>query len=112
MKFKNTRFNRIYISGKVSGTDDYIERFAKAEASLKRLFPEAEVFNPVKEIIVSGTDLNDWKSCMVFCLAHENFCDAIYLMDGWKDSNGAQKEYEFAKNHGFKILEEVQGNEI
>lgn len=100
-------FKKIYVSGKVSGTDDYIERFDKAETELKKKFPDAEVFNPVREILVSGTNLNDWKSCMIFCLAHEAFCDAIFLIDGWEESEGAKREYQYAVNNKFTIMSEI-----
>lgn len=100
------KFKKIYISGAISGTDDYIERFDKAETNLKRAFPNAEIFNPSREILTSGTNLNDWNSCMVFCLAHEAFCDAIYFMDGWEKSKGCQIEYEFAKKHMLPIIGE------
>ena len=38
----------IYLSGPITGTSDYIQRFADAVFQATELFPEAEILNPVE----------------------------------------------------------------
>lgn len=97
---------RIYLSGKITGTDDYIERFEEAEREVKEKFPAAEIVNPVKEVIAKVTDASAYEKVIAFCLSLEKDCNAIYLLRGWEESNGAQIEHEFAKEH--KLIRLVQ----
>lgn len=32
-----------------------------------------------------------------------NICDAIYMLEGWENSKGANQEYGFAKGKGIEI---------
>lgn len=97
---------RIYLSGKITGTDDYIERFEEAEREIKNKFPAAEIVNPVKEVMARVTDASNYEKVIAFCLSLEKECDAIYLLRGWEQSNGAQIEHDFAKEH--KLIRLVQ----
>lgn len=94
---------KIYISGKITGTTDYMERFERAEHELTtRGF---EVVNPAKENarLPEGTP---WKIYMAESLRLLLYCDAIYLMDGWNDSRGAKIEFDTAIKCGLQILAE------
>ena len=70
---------RIYISGKVTGTTDYVERFAKAEESLKDM---GETYNPVTHTanIPAGSP---WIEYMKVALAGMFTCNTIYMLRGW-----------------------------
>lgn len=95
---------KIYLSGQVTGTIDYIERFDRTEKEVKKLYPNAEVVNPVIEVITNVTNVNDYEQVMAFCLSLENDCDAVYMLKDWKKSNGAKIEYNFAIKNNKKIL--------
>lgn len=94
---------KIYISGAITGTDDYMERFAKAE---KELTDQGySVVNPAKvnAQLPSDTDYEDYmkmSSCML------SMCKAIYLLRGFEKSCGAKRELEFAKSEDMEILYE------
>lgn len=67
---------RIYISGPITGTDDYMERFAKAEEELTAA--GHQVYNP----------------------AHAN----SFMPEGWQQSRGAKMEHAVAAGMGYKLM--------
>lgn len=84
---------RVYISGPITGTPDFMERFAAAEEKLKK--DGYEVFNPVKlnAIMPPGATRGDY---MKLNLAMLSLCDTIYMLSGWAESRRALKEYHMA----------------
>lgn len=91
---------KIYISGKITGTTDYMERFDKAEKHLRDAG-----FIPVNPARVNGqlpTETTHFEY-MVTSLAMLALCNGIYMLDGWQDSTGASMEYGFALGTGKKI---------
>lgn len=92
---------KIYISGKITGTTDYMERFERAEHELTtRGF---EVVNPAKENahFPEGTP---WKIYMAESLRLLLYCDAIYMLEGWTQSRGATLEFRTADACGLQIF--------
>ena len=84
---------KVYISGPITGTNDYMERFADAERRLRaRGF---EVVNPAKENakFPAGTT---WETYMGESLKMLCTCDAIYMLLGWQGSRGASLEFSVA----------------
>ena len=96
-----TRAQRVYVSGAITGTTDYMERFANAEAHLQAL--GFNVVNPAKEnhSFPAGTPWTTYMRASVKLLAD---CDAIYMLDGWRGSRGAQLEHSVADSLGMVIL--------
>lgn len=94
---------RIYISGKVSGTDDYVERFRSAEMILEER--GMDVVNPVTMCSSLPTNLTH-AEYMKICLAALDCCDAIYMLTGYKSSAGAIQEIGYAKGRGLLIYGE------
>lgn len=91
---------RIYIAGKITGLNHdatYI-KFDQAETKMKAM--GFEVVNPMN-IVPAGTD---WKLAMKLCLRSLVTCDAIFLLDDWKDSEGANLELHIARKLGLKII--------
>lgn len=96
---------RIFISGPISGTDDYMERFAEAEEHLK-----AEGYLPINPTVFSQHLLNaefGWEEFMDVTMALLKQCDSIYMLDGWKNSVGACCEIRFAAEHQYTVLEQI-----
>jgi len=96
---------KIYLSGPVTGTDDYKKRFAKAEDYLRMKYPGWSAVNPVSvcDRLPKDTTYNE---CMDVCLTLVKMCDAIYMMKGWEKSNGAKAECALAIAMGLNVYEE------
>ena len=94
---------RIYISGKITGTDDYIHRFYQAEQKLINM--DCETVNPATMLSLLPTSTTH-AEYMHVSYALLDICDGIYLMDGWRDSKGAVMEYDYALEKGLMVLYE------
>ena len=96
---------KIYISGSITGTHDFMERFSIAQKKLER--DEHDVVNPalVNSNLPKSTTYSEYMD-MSICML--KMCDAIYLLDGWKSSRGANLEIIFAMLNDKKILYEVK----
>lgn len=81
----------LYISGAVTGVEDYLALFNDAE----RVLLEAgyRVCNPVR---LCHSDWK-WERCMKTVLKAMMDCDALALLDNWKQSRGANLEVYLAK---------------
>ena len=92
---------KVYISGAITGTKDYMKRFSEAEEDLTRL--GYEVINPAKAnaTLPKGTTHDEYME-MSFCML--DMCDAIYFLEGWENSLGANMEYGFARAKKLHIL--------
>lgn len=93
---------RVYISGPITGVDDYLWKFAETEKYLKH--KGYEVANPAALNSVMPGDAG-YEDYMVMCFALLYLCDAIYMMEGWQGSIGANREYGYALGKGMIILE-------
>lgn len=91
---------KVYISGKITGTSDYVKRFGKVERKLAKKF---DVVNPVTITadLPTGTT---WSTYMKKVIPFLCECDAIYMLDGWRQSRGACLERELALNLGIKVM--------
>lgn len=84
---------RIYISGAITGTDDFMERFAKAQKKL-----ENQGYTAMNPACVNFYMPNDTthEEYMKVSLCLLNMCDSIYMLKGWNKSCGANREYGYA----------------
>ena len=90
---------KIYLSGKITGDANYRQKFGSMEKELHSY--GYVVFNPA--ILPDGFEYEDYMDLDLLILSR---CDAIFLMRDWKNSPGANREYEEAKRLGLRILTE------
>ena len=92
---------KCYISGKIDGDDNYMQKFAEAEELCLKQFDV--VINPVKW----DTDLNKpwiWYICRdIWRLWFGKFTH-IVMLDDWEDSAGASIELLVAVKKGIEIV--------
>ena len=84
---------KIYISGAITGTEDYLERFGAAEEELKKA--GCSVINPAKINSLLPADTT-YKQYMDMSLTMLGMCNHIYMLKGWEKSPGANREYGYA----------------
>lgn len=89
----------IYISGKITGLDDYAEKFSAAKKYLIGL--GLTVINPVE---CDHSKNKDWHEFMITDLKYLFQCDAIYMLNNWSESTGARIEHFIAQETGMKIF--------
>lgn len=77
---------KIYISGKITGDEDYEDKFWLAEAAL--VGKGHLVMNPA--ILPPGFV---WDDYMTVALAMQSVCDATLFLPDWNDSRGAKLEH-------------------
>ena len=87
---------KIYISGPITNVIDYKEKFARAEQNLKVKYPDTEIINPT---VLDKLPLT-YNEYMELDLRLLDMCDAIYMLNGWEDSKGANREYGYALAKG------------
>ena len=91
---------RVYISGPITGTEDYMERFQRAEEDLKR--SGFDIINPAR--IMGQLPELEHGECMKICLTLMDLCDGVYFLRGWRDSKGCSIEFEYAYEHEMAIF--------
>lgn len=92
---------KVYISGKISGLPirEAKERFDNAQALL-----ESCGLAPVNPMSKEMPENATWEQHMVKDIELLLRCDAIYLMDNWADSRGAQIEYDIANRMKLEFI--------
>lgn len=93
---------RVYISGPITGEEDYRERFAGVEEQLREngFIP----VNPVRLDDAFGECVFEREGYLLIDLALIDACDAVYMLEGWEESRGANREYGYALGKGKKIV--------
>ena len=94
---------KIYISGAITGTDNYMERFAKAEKELTE--KGYSVVNPAKVNAQLPEDTT-YEEYMKMCFCMLDMCDAIYMLKTWNKSCCANRELGYAMAKDMIIMYE------
>lgn len=94
---------KIYVSGKITGTNDYTQRFEQAEKELQEMYPAVSVVNPAK-VNAALPDDTTYEQYMDMSFVMLGMCDAIYFLQGWEKSSGAVREQEKASELNIKFL--------
>lgn len=95
---------RVYISGKMTGLHrvEFMKHFFEAEHMLRQ--NGYDVVNPAR---MSDFNLS-YVEFMLIDTTLLTMCDAIYMLNNWRDSNGAKEELALAEAKGLKIMYEVE----
>ena len=83
----------VYLSGPMRWCAEYPKRFAKAESELKK--QKYVVLNPAWLPLGLNED-----AYMPICLSMLDAADAIYMLRGWENSDGAKLEKTYAEYQG------------
>ena len=96
---------KIYISGKITGTDltETRKRFAAVAKATKRLG-----YEPVNPLENGLSEHNSWEVHMLKNIADLLQCKAIYMLQGWQESKGACIEHYIATKIGMPIMYEIE----
>lgn len=84
---------RIYLSGAITGTTDYLDRFENAEKELTE--KGYVVINPAKVNAMMPVETT-YEEYMKMSMTMLDMCDYIYMLKGWQQSRGANREYGYA----------------
>ena len=85
----------VYISGKITGDDNYKRKFVEAKVKLLK-----QGYNVISPVDVGEYEFLTYEQFLHIDFALIDVCDAIYMLKDWKDSNGARLEFEYAKANG------------
>lgn len=96
----------IYISGPITGHDDYLREFEYAEKYLHNLDPDIVTFNPAAAFGTGGLSDADYRR--IIDMEKDLICrfDAIFLLDGWEQSQGAREELKIALDEDMDIFKD------
>lgn len=103
MNLKRWSNLKIYLSGAISDMpDDNREMFERAEIWLKE--QDLEVVNPLK---LDHSKSEKYTDYLKTDIKHMMDCDAIYMLNGWRESNGARIENDLARKLTMAIIYET-----
>lgn len=94
--------SRIYISGPITKDPDFFLKFREKQKMLEE--SGYRTCNPAYLAFSMPKALHS--EYMHVCYAMLDNCDAIYMMDGWNESDGARQERERASKRGMPIVYE------
>ena len=92
--------NIVYISGQITGKENYKHEFEYA--SDKLIADGYKVVNPAYiDDVMPNASYEDYMKADMLLLG---MCDTIYMLKGWEKSCGANREYGFALAKGMEIM--------
>lgn len=97
---------KAYISGKITGDDNYLQKFLDAELYLDK--QGFAVVNPAAALILFPKDTK-YIEYMCNSLRLLDSCDCVYMLKDWQVSHGAKIEHEYALATGKSIIYELEG---
>lgn len=93
----------VYLSGPITGTEDFKDRFEFGEIKVHQKFGDAaRAINPVK-IAEQLPESITYEEIMQICFDTIRACEVVLLMPGWEDSKGCNQEYGYAIGIGKEV---------
>jgi hypothetical protein len=92
---------KLYIAGKITGDDDYLEKFNRAALRMRL----------DGHIIMSPACLPygfSWDDYMHVCRAMIDVCDGVLFLADWTESRGAREEHEYATDFNKLVMYDDQ----
>lgn len=103
--------NFIYISGAITGIDNWENQFDEAEKKIyKDCKNPVQVINPrrlsneVNALFKILNAIPEYADYLRYDIKKLIDCNTIYMLKGWSKSKGACLEYQIAKTLGLKII--------
>jgi len=90
---------KVYISGKISG----IEREARKEFAKAELLLALNGYEPINPFNLDHDHDNSWEEYMKVDIEAMLKCQAICMLKGWQESEGAKIEHTLASSLGFRV---------
>ena len=90
----------VYLSGKISGKENYKQDFSEAERFLS--LRGYVVINPSQLDLISK-DLT-YEQYMQICYRLVDIADIIFMVSGWQNSKEANAQLTYAKSLGKKVM--------
>lgn len=99
---------RVYISGPITGVENFLDRFIETASKLEK--DGMQVINPA---LTNGFMPKDttYEEYMKLDFLLLDMCEAIYMMDGWDKSCDANREYGYALAKDKIIMHEKPSEE-
>lgn len=85
---------RLYLSGPITGVDDYYDRFQRAYVALAER--GYNVINPAPLYLTMPDDAK-YEEYMIICMDLLAMADVLVQMPGWEKSCGANRELGWAQ---------------
>lgn len=83
---------RLYISGKITGDDNYLQKFTEAQLLL-----EAKGYRVINPALMQGVlPKAVWEEYLYASLTMMDLADGVVMLPDWKESRGACMEYGYA----------------
>lgn len=108
---------KIYISGKITGLshEKALANFKNAEDEILKkqiIIPAVSAKNTslsfVNPMTLNHKPNSEWEDYMITDIAELFKCDAIYMLENWRESKGARIEYHIAREMGMNIIYQGQ----
>lgn len=85
----------IYISGKISGDENYITKFVSYEARIRKDFGRVKIINPI--YVKPFLGIKKWLFYMIPAFFNVLKSNKVFLLPDWEKSKGACIELFFGK---------------